>query len=166
MKNRISINGEKMVCTRLQVINIVPWSRWGTWWYSYRASGSGSIPISVAQATVWSGRPSCSLSAALSGSLWPGQSLSPPAVGWNINTSVLFYGPSSFHPVQLVCPVGGILITSYFLSLLTSKLILAVNGSSSLSSNSSPLHKTCSSDLSELRTAEAILSHSTYFRLF
>ena len=50
-----------------------------------------------------------------------------------------------FYPLQLVCPVGGFLISSR-LSFPTSKLILAVNGSSSWSSKSSFIFKACSSD--------------------
>lgn len=73
-----------------------------------------------------------------------GTKFEPPCcLDTHTNTSTFYYGPS-FHPLQLVCPVSGILITSS-LSFLTSKLILAVNGSSSASSKPSSILKDCSS---------------------
>ncbi len=76
-----------------------------------------------------------------------GTKFEPPCcLNRHMNTSTFYYGPRPFYPLQLVCPVGGILIASSPLSFLTSKLILAVNGSSSASSKPSSILKACSSD--------------------
>lgn len=103
---------------------------------------SGSIPTGVARASVWSGRLSCSSNAAQSDSPWPGRRRNPPAARPDNDP----------HAIMNRCSLGLQLGVHKSFPLLTSKLILAVNGSSKLSSKPSSLLKTCRSEWSELRT--------------
>lgn len=104
IKREVKERQIKFVCGshRVCLINGVPWSRWGTWWCSHQAAGSGSIPIWAAGASVWSGRPSCSSSAAPNDSPWLGQSSSPPAARTDTQTHPCFI----LDPVLSPSPAG------------------------------------------------------------